>query len=241
MLEIFDEYVKQYDLHNEGIKAKYQHSYRVMKLSEKYAKMLNFSDEDIFIAKVIGLLHDYGRFPQYQKYQTFDDYNSIDHADYSVQKLFDEGEIKKFNISPQYYDIIKFAIQNHNKIKIAKTDDKRKLKHAKIIRDADKLDIIYLLGYLKRLNLNTSKEISAEVLKCFEKHKSVPRELCQKPNDRIVMMLAFAFDIYNDICLKELKDNYKYFYERLNNKEIFETIYLDLLKYIDERIDKNVR
>ncbi len=38
----FDEYVSNYDISNDYIKLKYNHSYRVMKLQEKYAKKLHF-------------------------------------------------------------------------------------------------------------------------------------------------------------------------------------------------------
>ena len=45
MLEEFEKYISKYDLNDENIKLKYNHSLRVMKLSEKYAltlkKMLN--------------------------------------------------------------------------------------------------------------------------------------------------------------------------------------------------------
>ena len=85
MLEdIFTEYVSSYDLTNSDIKLKYNHSLRVMALSEKYAKILNFSTEDIELAKVIGLLHDIGRFEQLKIYKTYSDINSIDHAEYGI-------------------------------------------------------------------------------------------------------------------------------------------------------------
>lgn len=59
MQENFDKYVHNFDMKDEIIKAKYNHSYRVMKLSEKYARKLKFSKEDIEIAKIIGLLNDW--------------------------------------------------------------------------------------------------------------------------------------------------------------------------------------
>lgn len=59
MIETFEKYVYNFDMKDETIKAKYNHSYRVMKLSEKYARKLKFSKEDIEIAKIIGLLNDW--------------------------------------------------------------------------------------------------------------------------------------------------------------------------------------
>ena len=43
MIEEFKKYVDNYDLNNENIKLKYNHSLRVMALSRKYAVKLGFS------------------------------------------------------------------------------------------------------------------------------------------------------------------------------------------------------
>ena len=47
MLEAFDKYVSNYDLNDEKIKLKYNHSIRVMEQMVKYAKLLGFSEEDV--------------------------------------------------------------------------------------------------------------------------------------------------------------------------------------------------
>ena len=239
MLEAFDKYVQNYDLNEENIKLKYNHSYRVINLSKKYAQLLNFSKEDIEIASIIGLLHDIGRFEQYKNFSSFDDSKNIDHADYSVHLLFEQNQIKDFNIPEKYYETIEFAIKNHNKLSIPYTTNKKALMHAKLIRDTDKIDIIYLLGYLKEYKLKVTDEpISEAVINEFNKHQTININLWHNTNDQIVAKFAFAFDINNAICLKEIKEKYKYFNERLNNEK-FKPFYLEILKYIDERIDNN--
>ena len=95
MVEEFEKYVNNYDLTKEKIILKKNHSIRVMNLCIKYAKKLGFNDEDIFLAKVIGLLHDIGIFEQLKEFNSFDDSN-IDHADLGVKILFEEGYIKSF-------------------------------------------------------------------------------------------------------------------------------------------------
>lgn len=239
MIENFDKYVHNFDMKDENIKVKYNHSYRVMKLSEKYARKLNFSNEDIEIAKIIGLLHDYGRFIQIKQYHTMKD-SIIDHADLGIKLLFENNEIEKFNIPQKYYDIIKFAIKNHNKFHIDKIEDKRKLMHAKLIRDTDKLDILFLFAYLNDFRLTETDElITNEVLECVKKHKLVDTNLCKKPNDYIITKFSFAFDINYDKCLKEFKENLTKFYERLQYKHIYEQVYMEVMKYIDERNENN--
>ena len=178
MLEdAFEKYVSNYDITNDDIKLKYDHSFRVMKLQEKYAKLLGFSDEDVELAKTIGLLHDIGRFEQLRVYNTYNDEISIDHADYSCEQLFDKGEIKNFVSNKDWYPIIEYAIKNHNKRVMGENDDKRAIMHLKLIKDTDKIDIIYLLGSLNLKDLAPGKEkVHKNVMNEFMSHKLVNKK-----------------------------------------------------------------
>lgn len=237
MLEKFEEYISNYSLEESYMKLKHDHSVRVMELMGKYAKLLNYSDEDIELAKLIGLLHDIGRFEQYKVFGSDVDHETVDHADYSVVQLFDKNEIELFTDRKDWYPIIKFAIQNHNKLEIAECDDERILTFAKLIRDIDKLDIIYLLGYL-RLNMykDAPCDITKEVNDYIFRHETVDVTKCKNDNDWTTAQFAFVFDINNDVILEEYKKNLEYYYERIN-KERFKDIYNEIIKYIDERID----
>lgn len=238
----FDDYVSNYDLTDKKIKLKYNHSYRVMALSKKYAKKLNFSKEDQELATIIGLLHDIGRFEQVRLYNTFNDSISIDHADLGVKILFEDGLITKFWDNEDDYEIIKFAIQNHNKFKIEETDDEKKIMHAKLIRDTDKTDIIYVEGKLDEEHLRAiNKKISDNIQQTIFNHNQILKKDLNNLNDHLALFFSFVFDINNDIILPELKKNYKWYYERIDGKDIFKEIYSEINKYIDERIEKNVR
>lgn len=239
LTQAFDEYVKSYDLEDEKIALKYRHSYRVMELNEKYARELGFSEEDIELARIIGLLHDLGRFEQLRVYHTFNDSKSVDHADYSVVQLFDKGEIKRFTEREEDYEIIQFAIRNHNKLKIEECSNERMLKHAKLIRDSDKIDIFYLLGYLKELNEKAiDAPISSEIVDAIKRHQGISRNYVQNINDHIALQFAFAFDINNDICLSDLKKNLEYFYKQVEVGNTFKEIYEEVQNYIEERMKK---
>ena len=242
IFKVFDDYVNNYDLNNKDIKLKYNHSYRVMKLSEKYSKLLGYSDEDIKIATIIGLFHDIGRFEQLKVYKTYDDSKSINHALLGSKILFEENLIEKITDNKDDYEIIKFAIENHNKLEIEKTNNKRALMHAKLIRDTDKLDIIFLEGYLDETKIRSTKdEISKVVMDSFMKHESILYEYRKNRNDSIAVYFSYAFDINNDITLEELKQNYTYFYKIMDTNNKFKEIYEEVVRYIDERIGKNVR
>jgi len=91
LLNQFDNHVYKYDMDDTKIKLKYYHSYRVMQLCREIAESEKLNEEDTYLATVIGLLHDYARFEQWDKYKTFSDINSIDHGDLGVQLLFDRS------------------------------------------------------------------------------------------------------------------------------------------------------
>ena len=238
----FDDYVSNYDLNDINIKLKYNHSYRVMSLSKKYSKKIGFSKEDQELATIIGLLHDIGRFEQLKIYHTYNDKKSIDHALYGSKVLFEDGLIKKFWKKEEDYEIIKFAIENHNKFKLPKTNDERKLMHAKLIRDTDKVDILLVQGKLDELKLRTNEEtISKEVIDLIKKHKPIDKKYIKNKNDDLALYFSFPFDINYYIVLKELKRNLKGYYKTIDECNKMEEIYKESIKYINERIDKYVR
>lgn len=243
MLEkAFDEYANKYDLTGTILNSRYKHSYRVMDLCVKYATELGWSESDIELARIIGLLHDFGRFEQYRVYKSIIDKDTVDHADYSVEQLFDKGEIVKFTDRVEDYDLIRFAIKNHNKLNIEKCDNERFLKFAKLIRDTDKLDIMYLLGYGSEIKEQASDDsISDEVFEYIKNNKSVPIPITKHMNDRIVVQFSFVFDINYDVVLEEYKNNLIGFYEKVEYNNIFKDVFDEVIKYIDERMMNSVR
>lgn len=241
MLEEFKKYVSNYDLNNELIKLKYEHSLRVMNLARKYAKMLGFNKKETELATLIGLLHDYGRFEQIRVYNSFNDRKTIDHADLGIQILFDDGEIRKYTNNEKDYELIEFAIKNHNKYEIEEIDNKNYLKQAKLIRDIDKIDILYINYSSETYQLIPSDdEISVEVISDIINHKIISYKNVKNINDQICIYFSYAFDIYNDICLEEVRKNIENMYVALNNKK-FEKVKDIVLEYIDERMNENVR
>lgn len=238
MIEEFDKYVRNYDFGNSKVERKYNHSHRVMRLSEKYAKILGFNDYDVKLATLIGLLHDIGRFEQAKVFDTFNDFASIDHADYGVKILFEDGLIKRFWNNEDDYELIRFAIENHNKYIIEDTQNERFLKFAKLIRDVDKLDIMNIYGNLDEVVLKISDdEISKSALDEFNNHKSVLYKNVENINDKILLVFSFVFDINYNECLKEYKECFINYYARIEKlSDKFKDMYEEVIKYIDERM-----
>lgn len=239
-MNYFDEYVNKYDMNIEEINYKYYHSYRVMDNMELIANNLNLKEKDVELAKCIGILHDIGRFEQFRKYQSFNDKN-IDHGNYGEQIIKENNILKHFNIEEEDYEIVYTAIRNHNKYSIESNLKERELLFAKMIRDADKLDILYALGSteLKNIIYEDDSEISTDLDTAFYKNSPLKYSDRKNKNDNIVTLLAYPYDIYFNITLRIIEDNkyYEKIYNRLKNKDKY-IKYLDhIKKYIKERVD----
>ena len=188
-----------------GILIKETHTGYVTANSVELAKFLQLPTHDVELAEIIGLFHDVGRFRQYSIYKTFNDADSEDHADLAL-KVIDELEF--FNeLAAQDYEILRFAIQNHNKKTVAPTDDDRKILFAKIIRDADKLDIYRVLEpFLAQANVdkmpnfiksggNLVADISPDFVENFVTGKQADYRKIRTNGDRKIVRLMWLYDV----------------------------------------------
>jgi putative nucleotidyltransferase with HDIG domain len=216
----FMNYVSNYDATNKNIDRKIYHSLRVMEISKNLATSINLSKEDIDLATLIGLLHDIARFEQAKQFNTFKDKLSFDHGDYGVKILEENDFIRDFIQDDKYDDIIKTAIKNHNKFKIEENLDERTLLFAKMIRDADKIDILY---EATEMFWNTESEveeinnslISDDYYGQFKNKKPILRRVNQSPVDNVLSLLAFIYDLNFDYS-KEYILNAEYIDKILN-------------------------
>ncbi len=236
----FDEYAHRYDMNIPEINYKYHHSYRVMDNMIVLAKNMNLSYCEIKIAKVIGLLHDIGRFEQFKRYQSFKD-NYLDHADYGVEVIKKEKILDTFDIPKEDYEVVYKAIKNHNKYAIEPGLNRKELLFAKLIRDADKLDILYALSNpeLKNIIREDDSTISKKVNDEFFANKQVVRDYQETFNENIVVIFSFAYDFNFNLSLDMLnyENYYDKIYARLDKKDMFKK-YIDHVKeYIRERTE----
>ena len=122
-MEAFDSYTKQFDMTNRITVLKYNHSYRVSKLSNMLASSLSLNNQDVELATLIGLIHDIGRFEQIKKFDTLSDIGTMDHADFGTYLLFERNLISKFYNKAEDYEIIRRSVSGHNKYSINKVYD----------------------------------------------------------------------------------------------------------------------
>ena len=213
MKKEFLNYVSSFDASNEKITRKITHSIRVGELGSVFGKLLKLNKEETQLLKVIGLLHDIGRFKQVSQYDTFYDNLSIDHGDLGVEILFEQNLIRKFIKTDKYDDIIYHAIKNHNKFNIEGDLDSNTLKYVKLIRDMDKIDIFRLLD-----NDKLEKTIKKELLQKFYSKELIDWKLVTNKDEETLGHLSFVFDL-----------DFKESIELLNKKKIF----TNYLKSID--------
>lgn len=197
-VEEFIKYTQKFDLDNKNIKRKQGHSIRVMRICNKIAKNLGLSDKQVDVATLIGLLHDIARFEQYTKFRTFNDLESFDHGDYGTEIL--DKDIRKYIKEDKFDNIIKTAIKNHNKFQIEEGLSKEELLFSKIIRDADKIDIIFETTGIFWKGQETSIEnskISEHIIKQFKDKQVIKRQKGVRIMyvDSIIMTIAFIYDI----------------------------------------------
>ena len=187
-------------------------------------------------ARKIFKVVDARRFRQYSLYKTFNDADSEDHADLGI-KVIDELNFFK-ELSAPDYDLVKFAIQNHNKKTVAPTDDERKNFFAKIIRDADKLDIYRVLEpFLAQENADkmpkfikgkARPDISPDFVENFVTGEQADYRKIRTNGDRKIVRLMWLYDI-----------NFSWTMQKIVERGFIEKIVSNLP--MDERVAEGVR
>lgn len=203
----FNSYVKSFQFNNidqqEAFDIKISHSFRVQKIMQFLSKKLKWSEIDINIAEIVGILHDLARFEQYSSFNTFDDSKSFDHGDFAVKLIQKHHLIDK--LPPFQQKTIILSVQNHNKKEIPNELSIYESKFVKLIRDADKLDIFHFVCpyYLKDLPDLPSKiklswphkpKISSNVVNSFLQEEKVDFSKIQFVNDFKIAQLAWIYD-----------------------------------------------
>jgi len=140
-------YVRRFDAGDadlrRNMRLKEAHTLRVCKEAASIARALAISPEDLRLTEALVLLHDVGRFVQYARYRTFADRLSENHALLGLKILRQEKVLCR--LSARSHQILRRAIRYHNQAEIPPVRDRRVLFFARLLRDADKLDIWRLM------------------------------------------------------------------------------------------------
>lgn len=188
------------------LELKRRHSLRVAENARFIAAALSFPEREQRLAEGVGLVHDVGRFTQFAQHGSFRDADTVDHGAegrrvLEAQDLFflpDSGERERLFCVVEY----------HNR---KGTDIPRGLRPEqdrllRLIRDADKLDIMELVlravaadgfqdlpGMLPHIRL--CRELSPEVLTEAAKTESVSSGNLSTLADFLIMMATWCYDL----------------------------------------------
>ena len=205
----FEQFLQDYDKASEKIKLKEIHTYGVVEAATMIATDLQLSETDTFLAKLIALLHDIGRFEQAKRFNSFVDKDTVDHAEFGADILFVDGKIRNFIATTEYDELIEDAIRYHNKLAIPTGLTASTELHCKIIRDADKLDIfrVMITDSLTAFGIHDEalmkeEDISDEVFAGFTSFQTIPHSNRKTQMDFWIACVAFIFDFNFDAGLK---------------------------------------
>ena len=142
----FTEYVRSYYSEDADIQAhvklKEDHTARVCERMTELADSLAMTTAQRNLAETVALFHDVGRFLQYTQYRTFNDFRSEDHGCLGVRILRETGVLAELPESQQV--LVQKAVRYHNGREIP-PDTEESVFLARMIRDADKIDILEML------------------------------------------------------------------------------------------------
>lgn len=158
----------------EAVLLKVEHTRRVCSEMKELCESISLTDPLLFEAKIIALLHDLGRFKQFELYKTFQDRKSVSHSKLAIE-VIDQYQLLK-DLPASYQENIKTAVLHHNAKSVPSglTDDQNTL--CQLIRDADKLDIFYMVAEHYRNPNEMQKEIMETGLPDLP---TISAEICQ--------------------------------------------------------------
>lgn len=195
---------------------KEKHTLRVCATIKSIASSIELSQDDVNLAETIGLLHDIGRFEQFNRYRTFSDARSVNHAELGVQVLRKTDILD--DICSELKELIIFAVSNHNRLELEKSDSDKYILFANMIRDADKIDIYEFFtgsiygkelppGHPVALELPDLPLMTDEILESLIDKRVSNMKHLKYLNDLKLNQLSWIYDFNFPISFQIIKEN----------------------------------
>jgi hypothetical protein len=179
------------------------------------ADQLGLNDEQKILAETISLFHDVGRFEQFRKYRSYNDVGTENHSLLGL-KILAENKILDC-LDKKEKEIIETAIRLHGDKDLPDNLEDRTELFAKLIRDADKLDIYYVMvsrfddmhnnpeKYFVTFGFPGTNEYSKHIVQAIFENRTIGYEELKTLNDMVIAMLGWVMDINFVPTLKEIK------------------------------------
>ncbi|MCP4721058.1 MAG: HD domain-containing protein [Desulfobacteraceae bacterium] len=218
LADFFEDYTKGFifravNAHAIGLKK--EHTARVVENMVFLGECLGLSRSSMRLAKATALLHDIGRFSQYEIYGTYSDLASKNHGAMGV------GVIREHRLlascpKVEKKQIIR-AIALHNIYQLPPGIDTDTLFLTRLLRDADKLDILWVMtqkylgtdteenGYIT-LNLPDDGLVSKELVARILKKQLIDTRQVRSLNDLKLLQISWVFDLNFKAAVKQVDD-----------------------------------
>ena len=250
----FHDYVRGFygddDYINANLKLKEDHTYAVCLETTYLAEQLGFEENDRLIAQTIALLHDVGRFEQFIKYGTYNDPRSINHCALALDVLRQNNVLD--GLDRREKEIIETAIELHGSKALPSNLDRDIALFAKLIRDADKIDVYRVLidCYKKymanpdRFNLELEfpdePYYSPHVVEAILEGRLIDYSELRTLNDMKLLQLGWVFDVNFPEALARIRQ--RQFLEQIfamlpRTKEIVK-VGKCVFNYVNDRLDR---
>ncbi len=191
------------------------HTFRVCREIVDLGRDLALSPKDLLLAEAAACLHDVGRFRQMEKYGTFVDDLSEDHARLGLQVINEKKLLDEFSVEQSH--ILRSAVAFHNAAKIPDGQNDKALLFIKLLRDADKLDIwrVVTADYklsdaatpdFVRLGLKDDGLYSPQALQAIKEKRLINKSVITRLNDFKLMQISWVFDINFTPALQKVRD-----------------------------------
>jgi len=233
---------------NANLKLKEEHSRRTCEEMQYLAEELGLSDNQRRTAVVIALFHDIGRFEQFVKYRTYHDPRSVNHCLLGLEVLRREKIFE--GLESKEKELIEKAIEYHGIKELPGDLDGECLFFSKLIRDADKLDVFFVVtDYYKRYRDNPEEfklevelpdeaECSAEVVEKILRGRRVDYNELRTWNDMKLMQLGWVYDVNFAPTLRRVKQCrfLEKIFDFLPETEDIDKVRRRIFEYVDSAI-----
>jgi len=238
---------------NVSLKLKEDHSHRVCEEMMYLGGKLGLTENQKRIGYAIALFHDIGRFEQFVRYRTYNDSRSENHCLLAIDVLCREKVLA--DVEGYERELIERAIEYHSRKELPRDLDGEYLLLSKMIRDADKVDIYYVVtGYYKLLRDNPEEfelelefpdepEYSAEVIEMLMRGQRIDYGGLRTLNDAKLCQLGWIYDVNFTATLERIKERgfLEKIFDFLPDTEDIKMVRGKVFEYINSRIESDRR
>ena len=197
------------------LQLKVDHSQRVADNARQLAEDLGWNPSEANCAEAVGWLHDIGRFSQFAEFGTFTDATSVNHGERGWEVVRESNVLSA--LPPAEQEILLAGIRYHNARVEPDHLNKESLRFLKLIRDADKLDILqFVLTAVQRDGFQDLPRmlpqvvldgpINPELIDEILAHRSCSIEKVRSLADFLLMQLSWVYDLNYSAALKRVSE-----------------------------------